>query len=120
MSVTKIEGNMNKDTRYWLCYDFGFQGPYELLFAWLDKVGATECGENAATFKSDKTREQIIKQLSPIIKKGCTDGGSPITSIQCRIYLISMEQGGRFIFGKRKVAPWHGYAKSTLDSGDEK
>jgi len=40
--------------RYWLIYDLGLQGHYDELFAWLDQHKAKECGDNAATFVSNK------------------------------------------------------------------
>jgi len=106
--------------RYWLSYDLGFQGDYEDLFAWLDKMEAKECGENLATFLSGKSRSQIAKELSTVLQRVPVLRGSPSTVSEPRIYIINRTQGGKFIFGKRKIAPWTGYAKALLESGEER
>ncbi len=95
--------------RYWISYDLGLRGNYDQLYAWLDKNNARECGDSVATFLSDKTREQITRELSRVVDLD----KSP------RIYIISMKRGGKFIFGRRKPAPWTGYAQ-VLDSGEER
>lgn len=98
--------------RYWLCYDLGLRGDYEGLYEWLDRIGAKECSEAAATFVTAKTREQIKKELAKILSE------SP-----ARIYLIAKRSDGKtmggFILGKRKRPPWSGYAESSVDSGEE-
>ncbi len=95
--------------RYWISYDLGLRGNYDQLYAWLDKNNARECGDSVATFLSDKTREQLTKELSRVVDLD----KSP------RIYMITMKQGGKFIFGRRKPALWTGYAQ-VLDSGEER
>ncbi len=105
--------------RYWLCYDLGLQGRYEDLFGWLDKHGAKECGENVATFLSTKTREAIKRELSSVLELSKERGGPPALNGP-RIYMIDMKHGGKFIFGRRKVAPWTGYAQVLSDSGEER
>ena len=104
--------------RYWLSYDLGFQGRYEDLFAWLDKMEAKECGENVATFLSDKSRKEIAKELAIALQVTAQRANTHTTS-EPRIYIINRTRGGKFIFGKRKIAPWNGYAKALLDSGEE-
>lgn len=94
--------------RYWLSFDLGLRGNYEGLYEWLDNIGAKECGENVATFETTKTREEIAKELSELLDK------------KARVYIINMKQGGKFILGKRKVAPWSGYAVGTIESAEEK
>ena len=96
--------------RYWLSFDLGLSGEYTDLYAWLDRQGAKECGDGVATFKSAKSRETIKSELARFL--------SPKRNP--RIYLIAFHQGGRFIFGRRKVAPWTGYGQASLDSGEEK
>ncbi len=93
--------------RHWLSYDLGLRGNYEELYAWLDSMGAKECGDNVATFVTEKTREQIVKELSKLLDK------------KTRAYIINREQGGKFILGKRKVAPWKGYAEQLVESEEE-
>src|ERR1700732_3512768 len=96
--------------RYWLSFDLGLSGDYTSLCAWLDHQQAKECGDGVATFKSDKGRQKIKSELAQMLN----------VKRNPRIYLISMHEGGRFIFGKRKVAPWTGYAQTSMDSGEEK
>ena len=95
--------------RYWISFDLGFQGDYQPLYAWLDRQQAKECGENAATFVSNKSREKIAEELSTLLS----------SEKNPRIYLITKVLGGKFILGKRKFPPWKGYAEVELDSGDE-
>ncbi len=68
---------------------------------------AKECGDNVATFVTDKTREQIKKKLSDFLDD------------KARIYLIDRKKGGGFILGKRKVASWAGYAEALLEVEEE-
>jgi hypothetical protein len=96
--------------RYWLSFDLGLSGDYTSLYAWLDRQQAKECGDGVATFTSDKSRKKIKSELGNLLK----------VRTNPRIYLISMHEGGRFIFGKRKVAPWTGYAQTSMDSGEER
>lgn len=95
--------------RYWVSFDLGLHGDYMELYEWLDRNGAKECGDSVATFVSNKTRAQIGGELSRII-------GS---EKKARVYIIR-KQGGRFILGKRKVAPWAGYSQEFVQSGEEK
>ncbi len=109
--------------RYWLSYDLGLQGQYEDLFGWLDKQEAKECGDNVATFLSPKSRDAIIKEIASLFNARRNDargGPPPVAFDKPRIYLIDMNHGGKFILGKRKVAPWTGYAQTVLESGEEK
>ena len=99
----------NDSMRFWICFDLGLRGEYTELYAWLDQQRATECGDNVATFKSEKSREQITKELLKVldVKRGP------------RVYIIDRHVGGRFVIGKRKVAPWTGYAQTSIDSDAE-
>lgn len=94
--------------RYWVSYDLGLRGNYDELYAWLDKLEAKECGDSVATFVSGKSREQVIRELKKVVGPGK------------RVYLITMKQGGKFVVGKRRAAPWSGYAVTELDSEIEK
>jgi hypothetical protein len=96
-------------TRYWLSFDLGLQGDYDVLYGWLDQQSAHECGDSVATFKSKKTREQIAGELKLLFD----DKKKP------RVYLISMKQGGKFVLGRRKRAPWTGYADVSVGSGED-
>ena len=97
--------------RYWLSFDLGLRGNYEELYEWLDASGSQECGDSVATFVVNKTREQIIAELAKIL------GNNP------RVYLIgpgkSGHTAGRFILGRRKRAPWSGYAAPPAEAEEE-
>src|SRR5258705_495299 len=91
--------------RFWISFDLGLSGNYTELYAWLDQKGAKECGDSVATFTSEKSRQQIKSELTRILN----------LKRNPRIYLISRKEGGRFIFGTRKVAPWTGFAQTSVD-----
>jgi hypothetical protein len=97
-------------TRYWLSFDLGLQGDYEGLYGWLDKQNAKECGGGVATFVSRKTRDQIVRELSGILDQ----------KRKPRIYIITRSLGGKFLFGRRVVPPWLGYAQVSLESEEER
>ncbi len=99
---------MKEQMRYWLSFDLGLRGKYEELYEWLDKLEAQECGDNVATFETEKTREQINDELSGLLDE------------KARVYIINRKKGGKFILGKRKPAPWVGYAKVSLESAEER
>ena len=94
--------------RYWLSYDLGLHGNYDALYEWLDRQEAQECGDSVATFRSDRTRDQITKELKGILQE----------TKNARAYLINTKEGGRFVLGRRKVSPWKGFAQVSTDSGD--
>ena len=105
-------------TRYWISFDLGLNADYDPLYAWLDRQDAKECGDSVATFYSDKSRDQIAKELSTVLGK--KPRNIPMPQVNPRIYIIGMKVGGKFIFGKRKkFPPWKGYAEVEVDSGDE-
>ena len=95
--------------RYWLSFDLGLRGNYDELYAWLDSHKAKECGDGVATFVYEKTRDQVARELKRIV------------GAKARVYLISKKEGGqgligKFVIGKRRAAPWSGYAVTELDS----
>jgi hypothetical protein len=100
----------------WLSYDLGVQGDYEGLYQWLDARGAIECGDSLAFFEleSDGTPipDQVKKELEGVIK----------ADAKARIYIVWRQDRsvkGRFIFGRRKAAPWSGYApKASVEEGE--
>lgn len=94
--------------RYWVSFDLGLRGNFEELYAWLDSLGAKECGDSVATFVSKKSREQMARELKKVVSPGV------------RVYLITMKDGGKFIIGKRRAAPWSGYAVTELGSEIER
>lgn len=104
--------------RYWISFDLGLHGDYDQFYGWLDRQGAKECGDSVATFVSDKTRDQITKEILTVLGKKVRN--IPLAQVNPRIYIISLKEGGKFIFGKRKFPPWKGYAEVEVDSGDER
>lgn len=93
--------------RYYVSFDLGLRGNYLDLYMWLDNLDAKECGDTVATFLSTKTREELIEELSNLLK-----------GEKARVYILHVERGkGSFVIGKRKKAPWTGYAE--LESEDE-
>ena len=96
--------------RYWLSFDLGLHGDYDALYGWLDKQGARECGDSMATFNSEKSRDQLVKELKSLLD----EKKNP------RIYIVSMKSGGKFVLGRRKVrAPWTGYAEVAASDGED-
>ena len=55
--------NNEELNRFWISLDLGLRGNYEELYKWLDNLAANECGESAATFTTEKTREEIQREL---------------------------------------------------------
>jgi hypothetical protein len=100
---------MAQKTRFWLSYDLGLRGNYEDLYEWLDRHEARECGDSLATFVSSKTRMQLREEILMV-------PGMKVA----RLYLIGLNDSGGFIAGKRKVAPWTGYATSVESSEVER
>ncbi len=106
---TNGNGKETAKTRYWISFDLGLMGNYNRVYEWLDSLDAQECGPGVATILSTKTRDQLAAEIGRIFK------GVP----RARAYIITMKQGGRFVAGGRKAAPWEGFAVSTADSVDE-
>ncbi len=100
----------------WITYDFGFKGDYEGLYAWLDDHNAEECGNNTALVKYEENTD-LFTALKDDLSKNIN------LSRRDRIYVIWREKEkvrGRFLFGKRKAAPWVGLGHngSLSDDGD--
>ena len=98
--------------RVWFSYDLGIDGDYENLYTWLDSKEAVECGDSCASFvysfKKDLIQE-LLKELKANVQFRSKD----------RIYIISFRGDrvfGKFILGKRRRAPWAGYA---VEPGEE-
>jgi len=111
----KVETHMKKEKTIWLSYDLGIKGDYENLYIWLDRHNAKECGDSLAVFKYTTGEKNLLEALKKDLKKNVS------IRKEDRIYIIFKEDGrlkGKFLFGKRKVAPWAGYAKS-LEEADE-
>lgn len=104
--------------RIWISYDLGVDGDYEGMYRWLDKEEAVECGDSCASLlwsKQSAGNEQTIRSdLKKNVKLRSRD----------RVYLIFQDQQnkykGKFIFGgRKKSAPWTGYAMSGESAVDE-
>ena len=104
---------------FWLSYDLGLKGDYSSLYTWLDTMQAKECGNSIASFwfeyDSNYTKE-LKESLEVAIE----------VNKNYRFYLIwrSVKDAktsvtGQFLFGKRKPAPWEGYADGFEDANDE-
>jgi hypothetical protein len=98
--------------RYWVIFDLSLSASFERLYAWLDDRKAVECGENAATFSSDKAFNAVAKELAATMQ----DHGRG-----SRIYLIGRQEHsviGRFVVGRRRARPWEGFGSTP--ASDEK
>jgi len=97
--------------RFWLSYDFGIQGEYGPLYAWLDEIDAKDCGDSVATFTADATREEMSKRITKV------------TGMRGRLYLIGKNKSGKvtggFIAGRRKAPPWTGLSTRMAQDGEE-
>jgi hypothetical protein len=92
--------------RIWLSYDLGLRGDYQALYEWLDAKGAKECGDSVATFTTDRSREELHVELTDIFGKAS----------KARIYIVTRDKGGKFLFGTRKAAPWTGFFQNAVES----
>lgn len=101
----------------WLSYDLGIRGDYEGLYTWLDDREAKECGDSAASlWFSHEEGGDFSEALKTELKR--------VVSLDkhSRIYIVWRENGklkGRFLFGKRKRAPWTGYGTHQDQYEDE-
>lgn len=99
----------------WISYDLGVKGDYEGLYSWLDNHNAKECGTSVAVLVYDfiaNLVEELQRDLSQSVNLGKHD----------RIYIIWREDHkiqGRFLFGKRKAAPWSGYGSQEPQVDEE-
>lgn len=102
----------------WISYDLGVDGDYESFYQWLDSHGAKECGDSCALIQGYEFEGDFITALERDLE----------ISIQFtkrnRVYVIFKDvQGGKlkgsFVLGKRKKAPWAGYAVEEDETVDE-
>lgn len=107
-----------KSQTLWLSYDLGLKGDYENLYQFLDNYDAKECGDSIAFIKKFEYEDNFIKEFEKAISDtvDITNGN--------KIYLVYKDDGtgsvkGKFLFGKRKKAPWEGYAIDPGDSGED-
>ncbi|MCY7350516.1 MAG: hypothetical protein LH606_07590 [Cytophagaceae bacterium] len=101
---------------FWLSYDLGLKGDYPGLYAWLDSYQAEECGYGLAVFKFEcQTNDPVIEIDAELRKRVQFD------ETKDRVYLIWRDNeksvnAGKFLVGRRKAAPWEGYAVSEGES----
>ena len=91
----------------WLSYDLGDNGDYEGLYSCLDGHGAKECGTSVAFLKYPHEGDLATALKADIEAAVSLDKRS-------RVYLIH-ERKGKYLFGRRKGAPWEGFG----DNGDD-
>lgn len=94
-----------------LSFDLGIDGDYRSMYAWLDDHEAKECGDGVAWLHYDcpngkQSFEQSLKSsLEDSVKFG----------ERSRVYALHRSEDGkikgRFIFGRRKSAPWVGFGR---------
>ena len=99
----------------WISYDLGVKGDYEGLYAWLDDHDAEECGNNVACLHYEY-RTEILAELKDDLSRNVNLGKRD------RIYIIWRENRkmqGRFLFGKRKSAPWTGFGSKEPQVDEE-
>ncbi len=102
----------------WLSYDLGVKGDYEGLYAWLDDLEAKECGDSLAFFNYEIDDDRnLIEKIKEDIENNIA------LTKRDRIYIIfrSAEKKlkGKFIFGKRKSAPWTGYGTKSTEIDED-
>ncbi len=95
----------------WISYDLGVRGDYEGLYTWLDEHEARDCGDGLA-FLQFEYKTQIVAAIKRELKRAVS------VNKRTRIYVIYRDRDstkirGIFIFGRRKAAPWVGYAGRT-------
>ena len=91
----------------WLSYDLGVNGDYEGLYSWLDSQGAKECGSSVAFLRYTHDGD-LLGALKEDIRTAIS------LNKRSRIYVI-YDRKGRYVFGRRKSAPWEGFG----DKGDD-
>ena len=103
-------------THVWMNYDLGVQGDYTGLYTWLDGMGAMECADSTAFFTLDIGDGDDIFAL---LRDGLEEAVE--LSTRSRIYVFCSRRGrirAGFVVGKRKRAPWEGYAAADTSEDD--
>ena len=100
---------------FFISFDLGITGDYDALYAWLDDNSAIECGDSLAFLTISYTGdflEFLKKELKTNLDLGKRN----------RFYIIwrdGEKLRGKFLFGKRKAAPWEGYGIEGESKVDE-
>lgn len=104
-----------------LSFDLGIDGDYESMYAWLDDHEAKECGDSVAWlyYAYPDGEESFEQSLKSSLEKSVRFGE------RSRVYVLHRSDGkikGRFIFGRRKSAPWVGFGRreETDEEGEDR
>lgn len=100
----------------WLSYDLGATGDYEGMYAWLDNLGAKECGSSVAYIKRYEHDGDLIDALREGIAEHVQLGK------RARVYAIARRNDGRtvgkYVIGRRKASPWEGFGDADETQED--
>lgn len=103
--------------RFWMSYDLGIDGDYDGLYSALDSLNAVECGDSTCSFELDTGKKDLPAAVLAFVKKHAK------LRTKDRLYLIWRKDNGsvtgRFIAGKRRRAPWAGYAVQSLGETED-
>lgn len=100
-----------------LSFDLGIDGDYENMYAWLDDHKARECGDGVAwiDYVYPDGNESLERSLRASLEESVKFGK------RSRVYVLHRSEDGKikgkFIFGRRKSAPWVGFGQR--DEADE-
>ncbi|MGH9432555.1 MAG: hypothetical protein ACRD3T_13520 [Terriglobia bacterium] len=100
----------------WVSFDLGVKGDYEGMYAWLDSHDAKECGDSVACFSYEHPSIDLLQDMKEDLNKNVE-----LDTKKSRIYVVSNVDGkpkGKFIFGRRRNAPWVGVA-ATGEQGED-
>lgn len=98
----------------WVSFDLGVKGDYEGMYTWLGQHEAKECGDGVACFSYEHPRDLLQDMKDDLSASVELNGKS-------RVYVIRLVEGkmrGNFIFGRRRNAPWAGFAETGEQAED--
>ena len=108
-----------KKKLFWLSYDLGLKGDYDSLYRWLDTQAAKECGNSIASFWFEYDRNYLEELESSLIDALNIGKNDRLYVIWRNVDMEKTSVKGKFLVGKRKSAPWEGYADGFEDVTDE-
>ena len=77
------------------------------MYAWLDNLGAKECGSSVAFIKEFEHGDDLLDALRSGITEHVQLGK------RSRVYAIAKRRDGsmfgRYVVGKRRASPWEGF-----------
>lgn len=98
----------------WVSFDLGVKGDYEGMYRWLDQFDAKECGDTIACLWYEHPGD-LLQDLKRDIAAAVE------MTPKGRVYVIRLVEGrmkGSFIYGRRRNAPWSGFAEREEDIED--